>query len=399
MTLRKKITSALGLALLPAIPPLLLRGILLCIVGLSKFSDLNSPRDLFDTFSGIDQIFFVGSWAGVGLFQLFFAWPFSESAYLKWLKASPWKPGKTLPKGGLLPSRWLWISILISSAAGTLAFGLSPLLPAIGFGSGWLAVAVFIAFKHLAIGQPLRESSGGWIGLLPTTALSSFFVPWPLPWAFGCLAVSVYFLHRHLFRLLDAAHAQLEPWTAEPRPACHHGVWLQPDVDALIGKTVSKRGGFIIAIVFGIVSACVVALQYRDEATTDGGGVFFTCLVVITALSKLKYYRGALQPPISWWGRLRSGPLLIPAYDRMMLPALTAIIIAPASLVAIRFLPSGGVQVLVLAMSQALAMAIIFCTGPDFKTWLLTAPGRMGKSQTNAKANVDGKIVRAYSKI
>ena len=154
MTLRKKILYTPGLAFIPLLPSFLFRAVVFT-----------------DDFSQVEWRLFVGFWVVVALVQLFRAWPPSTPAYGAWLKATPWAPGKPLPKGGLAPSRWLWLSAAISGAVSALTFGFSPLLAPLAFASGWTILAIAITISRLGSNAPSAKIGDWWVVYFSVTSI------------------------------------------------------------------------------------------------------------------------------------------------------------------------------------------------------------------------------------
>lgn len=124
-----------------------------------------------------------------------------------------------------------------------------------------------------------------------------------------------------------------------------------------------------------------VATEIQDLALRIAmGGLLFANLVIgVVAIGRLGIYlNGGHLPPISLWGRLRTGRLIIPKYDAVFLAPLVALLAGFAVFLigvslGINPLYFGPVEVIITLM-------ILLIMGPKLKEWQLTAPCRIANT-------------------
>ena len=393
MTLREKILCTFGLAFLPLLPAVLFRTVILILTGLPGNGDFTIYEFLTDDLSQVEWRMFVGFWGIVAVIQLFRAWAPSTTAYGAWLKVSPWRPGKPLPKGGLAPSPWLWSAVAISSALATVAFDVSPLAGPLAFTSGWVMFAMSITIHRLAITRPTKKVGDWWVVYFSiTTILIAALSPRPLELVLLAVVVSMVIMHRYLVSLLVAWMDPTFVGPVEKFPACHHSVWQRPQPTQLPKRNSRSTPRIFFAIYMGLLVGLIGSHDFGVKDWMKGlGYIAFLFVFFLAVISLLRNYL-ALRPPISWWGRLRSGRLIIPGYDRMMVSAWAGIAIKiVAMILAFEFLPEGTAQVVLLGISTSLALLVLMCTGPDRNAWAMTAPGRMPDPAKTSNANLNQK--------
>ena len=398
MTLRKITFTTPGLALVPLLPSLVFRGVILIFAGPPTDSDFSIYQIISEQLHPYDWRLVGAIWFVFGITQLFRAWPPSTPAYADWLATAPWSPGKPLPKGNLAPPPWLWIAVVISSIAGALAFDISPLIAPLGFAIGWVTVALAITVRHLTTGRPEAEPTRWRSAYLPLAMIiAALFSPQPLEWTAIAIAASMLILHRQLVRLLFAWSDPSNPEPDAKLPACHHNAWLCPAPPLLAIEKLGLRPRLAFVVFYGVVLALVGSLEFSMEQSLEFSGSFFPLLVFVAAVSSVTANRLVLAPPINCWKRLCSGRFIIPAYDRMMAPAWACIAILAIAYLGLDRLPETPVRVAVLAVSTSLAFAILLCTGPDRVKWAMTAPGKMpspAKSSSAKRNQLHGTYFR-----
>lgn len=69
----------------------------------------------------------------------------------------------------------------------------------------------------------------------------------------------------------------------------------------------------------------------------------------------------------------------------MFLPAIACLTCLAIGAIAKGFFHEGLAQIAISSAASALALALLFCCGPDRETWSLTAPGTMPKPKRSPK--------------
>jgi hypothetical protein len=105
------------------------------------------------------------------------------------------------------------------------------------------------------------------------------------------------------------------------------------------------------------------------------GNLQSACLVPIAVMLRLTVYCLPCWPPISAWGRLRTGRWIIPGYDKVLVAPALALVLGTV-VPELWFWYEPGLRFLQPLFLTA-ALLIIFNLGPSFRAWCLTAPARL----------------------
>ena len=216
--------------------------------------------------------------------------------------------------------------------------------------------------------------------LLPIALLATLS-PWPLATTFPILLVSILWVNRSLLNQLEN---QLRQSPKQPCPtSLHQFNWLAPDNPPAGHRNIAVR----LAVVFAVGTATVVFTP--------------AAVILVFAFAFFSVFKPLtiLAPPLSLWGRIRTGRLIIPAYDRMFWPALAALAIHASLLgFGIFFAPEESTTIIAV-VANSIAVAIVLLAGPDRRTWALTAPGRMPTLPMPSKMTRHQKNIGQFQKI
>jgi hypothetical protein len=133
----------------------------------------------------------------------------------------------------------------------------------------------------------------------------------------------------------------------------------------------SRTDGFVLSLLAGWYACAANALEGSVDWDPQICTMVFLVLV-IAALSRTTLYTIGHSSPISLFGRIATGRLIIPGYDRVFAAPLAAVLVArllPASLGAMG-LPIG----MVVPITLSAALVPLLCAGPDLRDWSLSAP-------------------------
>ena len=118
--------------------------------------------------------------------------------------------------------------------------------------------------------------------------------------------------------------------------------------------------------------------------TADVHRVAVTALTAgsgIVALWRWLVYRMSHSPPLSFWGRIATGQLIIPGYDIVLVTPMFVIL---GGLPLYFGLWSIGVPpVTALAITTSLLLGLALTGGPRLRAWHLTAPCRIDHGVTS----------------
>lgn len=145
--------------------------------------------------------------------------------------------------------------------------------------------------------------------------------------------------------------------------------------DQLSERLVASPVGYGVLIFLWIWA---ITSHIPESADPDMPSVVHASTLMIVgfgALYRLIIYCGILKPPISVFGRIATGRLIIPAYDHILIVPVLSVVIA--SLV-FRLLAYSNFS---LAFAFAAAVAAGYFTllsgGPSMRSWVLTSPHRI----------------------
>ncbi len=314
-------------------------------------------------------LFFQGCWRAAVIN------PALDKEYRDWLRSTPWTAARLLPLG---PVHLVWQDALIVGGASALwtlegdplYLSLAFLLPYSWFlmkSNYWTDEdgALFAAIA-LAVGLLLTINQPAWVTLAVAIAMSA--------------ACAVGF-HRSLRRFpwdesmarrtLDKPRRTLDSW---PRV---NPAWLmrnEPRLSRLRVTAISVLAAWAAGVVTNLFEYAATVRGKFDIAWN-------TCLLVgvfsiIAGTGRLLVYAGARGSPLGLWGRLKSGRLIIPGYDRVFIAPLATAAAGctlPAALVAL------GAPLPVAAFAGVLAVCLAaFGMGPTLAEWDLTGDYRLG---------------------
>ena len=144
-----------------------------------------------------------------------------------------------------------------------------------------------------------------------------------------------------------------------------------------------------IAVVVSWWAFCGAVRGVADDPTQAGAGLGLVIIaLLLVALARWVVYGAEHHPPISLFGRLWTGRLIVPGYDVVAVAPLTAAALAVA-------VPLGlwriGTGVPVAAAAGTLAvMAVVLLGGPTLRHWQLTGHHRVvprhGRERTPRRA-------------
>jgi hypothetical protein len=299
--------------------------------------------------------------------------PLTRPGYKAWLEQTPWSARQPLPLG---PVHLVWrdvLAIVGLTACGVRA-GAQPALPAAVLGLGYVVALAGL----LARGRALTEAT------LLAFGIPAFAFLWDQPAGMLAAAAILYCagyvgLRRSLrafpWRDPDAPHPSLKP------PSPNLLGWPLRHVGPLPpGQPLSRFKGLVIAALVGwwVLGAFALWGGPRVNAReTDPMTPVMLMLMGFAAgyfvalIRFVVYAAGGVAPPISTFGRILTGRLIIPRYDQILVaPLLVWVLAALVPGAAYQFLPVSPAAALALGCVVTLAAAINL--GPTQRAWRLT---------------------------
>lgn len=288
--------------------------------------------------------------------------PISNPGYRKWLRTTPWRPGMPLPLG---PAMLVWFDGIV------------------------LLTLVVLAHWHLhvTIALPILCMCCGFaIGSLPALARTfgwgAYVIAIGLAFELRLLGIATLFKSLPMLYLgtgaamILAAWTQFAigqslrrfPWQKDPsKQAAPTPGWLSmipPDCSPLVSLRVAVASSILLGVWTWAVLSFYEGMLTRDQAIMVVAGA-----ALLGALIRFTKYYGFYRAPISLWGRLLTGRLVLPRYDYGMLAPIAAIIVGPALTLGLQgVLP----EALDVAIGVAISLAILLIAPPTFRNWQLT---------------------------
>jgi hypothetical protein len=324
--------------------------------------------------------------AAYGLLRAAGSHPLLHPKYRSWLATTPWRRGMPLPLG---PAGLVLQDALVLAGAVLLAHDgtdLHPAMPLIAFGGAYLPCMAPALASTKALPEAIALAFG-----LPVALLLR-----DRPWAvLGVLAALFPLASAGLWRSLGAF-----PWESDDerrRRRRSAADTTEPAVEtapAAVGWYFSRLGprAPMKPIGTGVGLLVPALLAWWTYALADltidrpdlwnapaleavgffaGGGL---------GLLRLVCYVGGYHPPITLWGRLRTGRLIVPGYDYVYIAPLSVLaagLLAPAACAAL-----GANVPLSLAITAFATLWPALNLGPTLRRWRLTGHHRVMPSRS-----------------
>ena len=320
----------------------------------------------------------LGGAAGVyALFRVLRFHPKCNLAYAAWLKLSPWTAGKPLPLG---PMHLVWQDLAVIAILTLIASWrghVNPALPAMVFGVVYLSVmtillpflrqwsaSVALGFLWPALALPeikIETVAGIFVAIAGVIWLGHWKSLRAFPWDTGAD------MQRRNGSIWQT-EIRMEPVTAVGAPA--NVGWpftvLGPKSQ---GFSISTRTAFWLSALFGWWSFCLMRF-FQTEPFPE----IILVLAIPLGLMRFVIYCSGVLPPFNVWGRIVSGRLLLPGYDKVFLTPLAAVLMSIAGAIVLRrcgdWYPAGE------SLGMALIWFVVFSGGPTRKNWILTGQHR-----------------------
>lgn len=347
------------------------------------FWAVHNHESAFDT--AADRGVFVGPMA---MFMVFYAifrvrlfHPGLHTSYMNWLMGTPWTSRKLLPLG---PLHLVPQDVLLVAAAVGLSW------PACGMKSLALAEAFLAAYLlmiclvHFLTGQKAwAYAVAAGLGLMGFFAFSPLFLA-----AAGATYVCA-------LLGLRASLAEF-PWDDQPHyqglqrlfkamgPSKYKMMlgWpidrLSPQVGASVHNPFTLSDTIVIGLLAGWWFFVAASQLGGHPAQLDGMTRLWSFFLFYAVNVRIVIYCQGYMPPLSLWGRITLGRLVIPGYDQVFVAPFLAL---AAAYVSVNELPfwMGIPNLLALPIGVTVTWWILFGMGPGLKSWQLTGNHRTVK--------------------
>lgn len=326
---------------------------------------------------------FLGISAGIfALFRLIQFHPACNRAYAAWLRLSPWTPDKALPAG---PIHLVWQDAVVLSVLTLIAIWhhVNPLLP----------VTVF-AFVYLAVFTAVLASTRQWgpclaLGFLWPTLILPDAREMPAEGVCVMIAIAcvVWYGHRESLKAFPWEFNKSPLFTKRPLMQTDIrglGVWSAAESNSDIGWPlfalspkmrrimVPQRVNIALGALAGWWSYCIIR---SSDADPDGLQVLILFFALFGALIRLGIYSAGVAAPFNILGRIVTGRIIIPGYDKIFVAPLAVVIAGVIGEIVVK--RSGSWYPVTGSIAFAVIWWVLFGAGPSIRNWALTGQHRL----------------------
>jgi hypothetical protein len=312
--------------------------------------------------------------------------PVWNAPYASWLQSSPWTARKPLPLG---PVHLVWQDAVVIGALCVLAhrseaentlvplltFGLLYLLGmtvTLGFTRTWAPCLVlgFLWPAFLLLPGMMRPPAAGLVtAIVVVIAYGHFRSLQTFPWKKGGDVVPAVLRLKRAKSPLEV-EIRIESLSESPSGSAPRLGWPFASLSPKgCRKPIAASTSLALSALFGWWTYC--ATTGLDAAEI---GPLLLIFGFIAALLRYVIYCAAVVPPFNIWGRLVSGRLIVPGYDRVCVTPLAVIALATVGTIMVQH--SGLWSREVMACWMAALWFALLHGGPTLPKWILTGQHR-----------------------
>ncbi len=324
----------------------------------------------------------VGLMVLYGAFRVVAFHPIWRRTYREWLALIPWDSRKPLLLGPIhLVTQDLAVLMLVMLALyGTeigrmyvaFAFLLSYLivLSASFWATGPWWMGYLVVF---GLGLAVRFTQSPLLASAVLVAM--YFVAWKglrmalarFPWPLG-----------ELFEAVERSVSVTARQRRDPFKATKRGLGWPYDQLRAYRQTsfrIPRRDTLLVPLLAGWCVYAVVAAQPDPREGSQMSFVLFLTVLVGCCMFRFLRYVIEHRPPISIFGRIATGRLIIPGYDRILAAPLCMLVVGAISPIALRAV--GMSDAIAFPISISLVLLIAMNMGPSYERWRLTGHHRI----------------------
>lgn len=384
-------------AMPPAWTLLLLCGFLLVLEALALWTawfDGNWNEAM--RMHGLRDALLAGVAGAYGCYRVWQTHPLFLKEYREFLARTPWDRTHPLPLGPLhvVPQDMLLLGLLLAP----LLFRpqLSPAWVPLAFGFAVLAIwgLALVVTRQTALAWATVFGLGlsvrlGWSS--PWAALLAVVFIYPLAWHGIWRSLADFPWHEALNpagQNLNRRFIEFNSFGNAPREAGESGsgvamaaLWPwnvlsldRPErlVVPAHGWAWSLQAGWWI---YALMSGLNLAHPASEAEAHSLTMLALTVAAAVCMSVRLLIYSSSHHSPLSLWGRIRTGPLIIPAYDVVAVTPLLVLVAGSAAYPILFWL--GAPPAIGAGVAVAFILGLILTGGPRRRQWQLTAPARL----------------------
>jgi hypothetical protein len=380
------------------------------LIGLSVPAAYRSTIEMPEGCRAVIIGFAAASYAALRLWRFH---PASNRGYSEWLKLSPWTADQPLPAG---PVHLVWqdAAVLGVLTAIGVCRHFNPMLPVTTLIAIYalLTVATFM-FVYLIGFTCLLAFTRQWgpclvLGFLWPTLMLPGVAPVPpsppiLP-AIGIVAAIIcviWYGHQQSLkafpwefikvssRSLAQAEIRIKGLGNPSGAGTQYNLgWpylmLSPKVRP---PAISQRTNFALGALAGWWSYCIIKASPADATDPTSGFILF--FAILAALARLGVYAIGLAAPFNIPGRIVTGRILVPGFDKVFMTPLAVVVTAIIGGIIINH--SGDRFAVTASIVIAVLFWVLFGGGPTLRCWALTGQFRI---RPPASVNANKQIIR-----
>jgi hypothetical protein len=331
-----------------------------------------------------------GAAGAYAVFRLWRFHPACNAAYRDWLRLSPWTAGKPLPAG---PVHLVWQDAAVIGALTAINFwhtGLDPFRPAIAFGFTYLVGLTFL------LGATRRWWHCLALGFLWPSLMLPELAGDPQAAVLAAIVAVIWHGHRQSLRAFPWEF--LKPANRPMMPIAQMEIRIEPvSGPAAAGARFNLGWPFMVlspktcpmsvSLPSTVAWSCLVGwwtFCTIKFAQADPGPEFILVLAIPAAFLRVATFCSNVVPPFNLWGRIVSGRIIVPGFDRVFLTPLAAVLAAILGVIVVHRAGSwyptaeGGVI--------AVVVCLVLGGGPSLRNWVLTGELRF-RSPNRSSSN------------
>ena len=353
-------------------------GVFTACLWLIQLRVASAPGEISDMqeIKPIHMVILGGAAVVYALYRLWRFHPACNGTYAAWLRLSPWTSDKPLPLGPVHP---VWQDAAVIGVLMAIAqwhAHVNPALPVIAFGLTYLIVMTIL------LATTRRWAWFLALGFLWPALMLPCVQGWPTIFLVVVLVLVIWQGHRKSLQAFPwrfLSNSNRMNGAAGGRSALNAEIRL----DGLGGgpsylgwpylalspkserRAIPTSTSFFVSALAGWWTYCVI--KSSDMGPLPGLVLAFA---VLAALQRLMIYCSRVSPPFNVWGRIASGRIVLPGFDKVLLTPLAVVLVGVVGGMIIR--RSGSWYPVVESCVIALLWFVLFTGGPTLRNWMLT---------------------------
>ena len=354
------------------LPPLHITAALCTVYLLTYLMDLYIIRLGIPVPEGIGRIripILVLASALYGFYRVRVFHPFYNSKYWQWLCLSPWSIDKPLPQG---PVHLIWVDVVILAVLTLCAYSNIPFftaVPVVAFLIVYL-VMIFLAFEAEQIAFTILFLFLAPFAFYPFANLYVTSLVLILLYALCCVG---------FYRSFKDFPWNTKYWKGDvveefKKQAVKQNVlgWPFKFLNIYEAPRISYFGAFLLSL---LLTWWLHVIRWAIDEPYNIS--LLALLALLVAFIRTLVYAAEYRPPISLTGRIFTGRLIIPRYDKIYIAPLCILLVGiPLPLLLHRY---GLITAWNLEICFFLIFFLAFSLPPTLNKWRLTGAYRIGK--------------------